>query len=169
MITVNALPVVTLSLPLDTICTNFGMVALSGETPAGGTWSGPGVSGNMIDPVVAGVGVHAIMYTYTDGATGCDATAIDSVVVDVCNGIETVEAGAAVLFPNPNNGDFTLIPSGTGVVDVYVYSATGQLVVAEQMACGQQNKMSIAASGMYSVVIVTADGHRTTQRVIVNR
>lgn len=169
MITVNALPSVTLSLPLDTICTNFGTVALSGETPAGGTWSGPGMTGNVIDPVLAGVGTHAIMYMYMDSATGCSATATDSVVVDVCNGIDENTAGNAVIFPNPNNGDFTLIPSGTGVVDVMIYNATGQLVSAEQMNCGVQNKISIAASGMYSVVIVTADGHRTTQRVIVNR
>lgn len=169
VITANPAPVVTVSLPLDTACLLLGPVTLSGETPVGGTWSGPGVTGNTFNPGIAGNGMHAIMYTYIDSLTGCSATAIDSMLVDICNDIDQNEIGTAVMFPNPNNGDFTIVPAGTGVVDVMIYNATGQLVVAEQMACGQQNKVSIAASGMYSVVIVTKDGHRTTQRVIVNR
>jgi 2',3'-cyclic-nucleotide 2'-phosphodiesterase (5'-nucleotidase family) len=40
-------------------------------TPAGGTFSGPGVSGNTFDPAVVAAGVHSITYSYTDsfGAT----------------------------------------------------------------------------------------------------
>ena len=168
-VNVNALPNVTVTLPMDTACLLLGPVTLSGESPAGGVWSGPGVTGNSFNPGAAGNGTHAIMYTYTDSITGCSATAIDSILVDICNGINVNENGNAVLYPNPNNGDFTLIPSGSGLVDVMIYSATGQLVSAEKATAGQPNKINIAASGMYSVVIVTADGQRTTQRVIVNR
>lgn len=40
--------------------------------PAGGTYSGPGISGASFDPFVAGVGVHTIEYCYTDPQTGCE-------------------------------------------------------------------------------------------------
>ncbi len=168
-ITANALPNVTVSLPLDTACLLLGPVTLGGESPAGGTWSGTGVTGNTFDPGVAGNGMHAITYTYMDSLTGCSAAAIDSMLVDICNSIDNNEVGSAVVYPNPNNGDFTLIPAGSGLVDVYVYSATGQLVIAQKATCGVQNNVHIEASGMYSVVVVTADGTRTTQRVVVNR
>lgn len=39
-------------------------------TPAGGQFSGPGVSGSNFDPAVAGAGQHTITYTYQD-ANGC--------------------------------------------------------------------------------------------------
>lgn len=41
-----------------------------GGTPAGGTFSGPGVTGNQFDPSAAGPGTHTIAYSYTD-ANGC--------------------------------------------------------------------------------------------------
>jgi hypothetical protein len=68
-ITVNPLPVVTC--PDDfAICLDNGPLTLTGATPAGGTYSGNGVSGGIFTPSVAGVGTHEITYTYTD-ANGC--------------------------------------------------------------------------------------------------
>lgn len=169
MITVNAGPMVTLSLPLDTVCMNMGVIALTGETPVGGMWSGSGVTGSTFDPAAAGVGPVTITYMYTDSVTGCSSTTTDMWMVDICNSIE-VNAGVTVeLYPNPNNGEFNLIPSGSGLVDVLIYNAAGQLISAEKANCGQINPIRIDASGMYTIAIVTADGQRTMQRVIVNR
>ncbi|MEP2510418.1 MAG: RHS repeat-associated core domain-containing protein, partial [Reichenbachiella sp.] len=43
-----------------------GLMVLTGS-PAGGTWSGTGVSTDNFDPDVAGIGTHELTYTYTDG------------------------------------------------------------------------------------------------------
>lgn len=43
--------------------------SLSQGYPAGGVYSGTGVSGTNFNPSVAGVGTHALTYTYTDGAS----------------------------------------------------------------------------------------------------
>ena len=51
-------------------------------SPAGGTFSGTGVSaGGIFDPAVAGVGSHEIMYTFTD-TNGCENSATANVVVN---------------------------------------------------------------------------------------
>ncbi|MEP0114003.1 MAG: hypothetical protein ABJE72_07655, partial [Reichenbachiella sp.] len=50
----------------QTIMNDQGLVALTGS-PAGGTWSGTGVSTDNFDPDVAGIGTHELTYTYTDG------------------------------------------------------------------------------------------------------
>ncbi len=43
------------------------LTTLSGFFPAGGTFSGPGVSGGVFDPGIAGAGTHTITYSYLDG------------------------------------------------------------------------------------------------------
>jgi hypothetical protein len=65
----HTLPIVNCHLPV-TICYNalpFSLTSLGGFTPAGGTFSGTGVSGGIFNPVAAGSGDHTITYTYTVG------------------------------------------------------------------------------------------------------
>lgn len=52
--------------PVPTQCPTGSAVTLT-ATPSGGTFSGTGVSGITFNPVTAGVGVHTISYTYSDG------------------------------------------------------------------------------------------------------
>lgn len=54
-------------------CFNADDVTLSGVSPAGGNYTGSGVSGNTFSPTMAGSGVHNIMYVYTDG-NGCTSS-----------------------------------------------------------------------------------------------
>jgi PKD repeat protein len=56
--------------PVDTLCANDAPVPLTAHDP-GGTWSGPGVSGNTFNPVIAGAGNHVIRYEITN-ADGCN-------------------------------------------------------------------------------------------------
>jgi len=41
---------------------------LEDGTPTGGVYSGAGVTGNIFNPSVAGVGTHTLTYTYSAGA-----------------------------------------------------------------------------------------------------
>jgi gliding motility-associated-like protein len=59
--TVRPVTPVTFNLPAAT-CPNSSPIQLT-ATPAGGTFSGPGVSGNLFTPSAAGVGSHNITYT----------------------------------------------------------------------------------------------------------
>ena len=68
---VNPLPQV--DCPDDMVtCENSAPFTLTGGTPAGGTYSGPGVSGNVFDPSSVGPGVYTIEYCYTDPVTQCE-------------------------------------------------------------------------------------------------
>ena len=78
-IVVDSLPAVSLA-PLSSLCTNSGIVTLTGGIPSGGYYSGPGVMGtNQFDPSVAGAGLHDIVYTFTQN--GCSANAIAQITV----------------------------------------------------------------------------------------
>ncbi|MFT5860865.1 MAG: hypothetical protein ACI865_002981, partial [Flavobacteriaceae bacterium] len=85
-VVVFGLPTVTFTALAD-LCVNAGnQTGLTGGSPAGGVYSGPGVTdaGNgtnySFDPAVAGVGTHTITYNFTDG-NGCSGSANDNVVV----------------------------------------------------------------------------------------
>jgi hypothetical protein len=113
-ITVNALPTVTCPANVTGVCNNDAAFALSGGSPAGGTYSGPGVSGGNFDPAVAGAGVHTITYTYTDG-NGCTSSCTYTISVSAAqlwyadvdgDGFGAgASTGTACAAPNP--GDVT--------------------------------------------------------------
>jgi PKD repeat protein len=74
-------PALALAGPTDTICINAGLLTLNGFSPAGGTWSGTGITNptGIFDPVIAGVGSHSIVYSY--GAGTCFNTSSKNVIV----------------------------------------------------------------------------------------
>ena len=108
-VTINSLPVVTLALPYDSVCTGDGTRVLSGGTPANGIFSGTGVTGTNFNPVTAGAGFHTIGYTYLNTGTGCSNTATDSVYVDVCASVKGISNdGLVSVYPNPMNKEVTI-------------------------------------------------------------
>jgi hypothetical protein len=80
-VTVNPLPIVNTG-SYGPVCIDASPVSLSG-TPSGGTWSGTGVTGSTFNIQTAGVGVHQVIYTYTD-VNGCSASDTTSITVNVC-------------------------------------------------------------------------------------
>ncbi len=54
----------------------------SSVSPAGGSFSGPGITGNNFDPATAGVGTHLITYSFTD-TNGCSANAEQDITVNL--------------------------------------------------------------------------------------
>lgn len=78
-VAVNPLPSVSITAPTG-LCILGGTDTLAGS-PAGGVFSGPGVTGNVIDPIQAGLGQHLYTYSYTD-SNNCSGIATDSVQVN---------------------------------------------------------------------------------------
>lgn len=70
IIVVNTVPVVNCP-PGIVVSVNDAPFVLTGGSPTGGNYQGPGVTANTFYPSVAGVGLHAITYTYIDPVTSC--------------------------------------------------------------------------------------------------
>jgi len=79
-VSVVPLPTVTFGGVLSSQCANSSTYALTGGSPAGGTYSGPGVTGSNFNALAAGIGTHTITYTYTD-AFGCSSSASNTITV----------------------------------------------------------------------------------------
>lgn len=105
-VVLGSIPIVTLSLPDSSYCdTDVPVVAT--VAPPGGTLSGPGTTGTTFDPSSAGVGLHELVYAYTD-SNGCSAADTFMVDVTVCVGVSAPTTPHLGLYPNPNNGEFEL-------------------------------------------------------------
>ncbi|MEZ4758105.1 MAG: CUB domain-containing protein, partial [Flavobacteriales bacterium] len=80
LVNIHPLPAVSCGGPYGPFCPDQGVQPLTG-TPAGGTWTGTGVSGNAFDPATAGAGTHSLTYSYTDG-NGCSNSCSVSITVN---------------------------------------------------------------------------------------
>jgi len=108
IVTVVPAPNVTFT-PVPGIHINTPSFPLTTGLPAGGTYSGPGVSGGIFNPTSAGGGTHTLTYTYTDPVTGCTGLATAAQFVDPIPGID--EAGSQTtisIYPNPSQGKVIL-------------------------------------------------------------
>jgi len=75
VVTVNPLPVVSLTACFDTITTtNAQPIWLTGGVPHSGTYTGDGINGREFFPGIAGPGTHQITYTYTNDFGCTDST-----------------------------------------------------------------------------------------------
>jgi len=107
-VVVNPLPAVTLSPFMAPVCVQAPTFALTGGSPAGGIYSGTGVTGGMFDPTVGGVGVFPITYTVTD-TNSCTSAASNNITVQDCTGIEdNANSDNVSVYPNPTIGSFTI-------------------------------------------------------------
>ena len=101
--TVHALPILTLQ-TIDgksIYCNNDPGVGLLGN-PAGGTWSGPGVGGNMFDPSICTTTetTYDLKYSYKD-AWGCQSSKILKVTVRPAPSVLIDKTGNKLCFGNP--------------------------------------------------------------------
>lgn len=164
-ITVNAAPAVglTLSIP-PVVCIGSGTYTLTPGTPAGGIFSGNGVSGFTFDPAAAGAGVQTITYSYTN-TDGCEGSASGTVNVDLCLGIDEAGRTTFQLYPNPASGAFWFISDDNGTLELM--DLTGKLVQQEKIqSARQQITLKNVNAGVYMVRFSSAKGISTARLVI---
>ncbi|HPE99482.1 MAG TPA: T9SS type A sorting domain-containing protein, partial [Bacteroidales bacterium] len=130
-VTVNPLPTVSVVFPAEvaTVCKDS-LVALSGGSPAGGVWSGTGVTGS--DFLANTTGAFTITYTYTDANT-CSNSATGTITVENCTSISEYSSNEMVVYPNPAS-DVITISFGkvdASQVEITLFDLSGRLVSNE--------------------------------------
>lgn len=140
-VNVYANPVVSFS-AMNAVCSTDQGFALTGGSPAGGNYSGTGVSNGFFNPGAAGVGTHTLTYSYTD-SNGCPGSAAQTITVNNCGcpapgqpssiqGPAKVCTGSTLSYQVVNNNNVTynwVPPAGAQIV-------SGQGTNAIQLAFG---------------------------------
>ena len=97
--------------PAGPLCISSPPVPLTAHD-MGGVWSGPGVTGNMFDPAVAGAGTHTISYSIVNPAcSDSDTEDITVIPIPVVNidrvGTVYINGPAVTLNATPPGGIFS--------------------------------------------------------------
>lgn len=146
-VTVHPLPVLTIT-STTAICLDSGPQTVT-ATPAGGTWSGTGITdgtAGLFDPAVSGPGDFTITYAYTD-ANGCantvDGTAtVNPLPVAGFTNDPIACVNAPFPFADASTGatawdwDFGDGGTGSGASPSHTYTATGTYTVTQTASTG---------------------------------
>ncbi|MBL7743423.1 MAG: choice-of-anchor J domain-containing protein [Chitinophagaceae bacterium] len=169
-VTVNPTPVITIGSIPDTVCISDQVIPLI-ASPAGGSWSGIGVSGTNFIPPATAVGTYTLTYNYTSSA-GCPASNTKKIVVKDCpERIVRLSDNALSLFPNPNNGLFNIKINSVlyNYLTMKVYTNAGVLVRTQQLSgltWGRVVPIDLTnlPGGVYMVKFYYDGGVRTSEK-----
>ena len=180
--TVNALPIVSAG-PDQSFCLSDNSLNFIGN-PSGGTWSGTGITNNVsgtFDPAIAGVGVHTIVYTYSDPLTSClnrdtllsTVHPLPSVSFNyntiICQGVAETFTNTST-FVAASQWDFGDGVTASSFSGTHTYSAPGfydiQLIVTSPFGCVDSLTQSVevrsAPFADFSIAIDSACGTLVT-------
>lgn len=165
-ITINPLPIVTFTSSIPVVCLSSAPFALTTGSPAGGAYSGTGVTAGNFDPQVAGIGTFAITYTFIDSLE-CTASATDSITVDACMGIHGFSELVTPVFPNPSGGSFQVNVAHTCKAELV--NSLGQIVETKMLVQGSNSMGNDRlAEGVYTLRL-TGEQQKQVMRVVIQR
>ncbi len=168
--TFNSIPAIMFSNIPGPIYTNTPAFYLSGYVSAsGGTFSGPGVSGNIFNPAIAGPGTHMITYTFVHPTTGCSNTQIQYITVTdsgTGTGVDEVVSNSINIFPNPTSETLNLTGIKTQeIVSLRVMDLTGRVLYSTTtLEETMQLDVAAFASGSYIICFINSDGISITKK-----
>ncbi|MFN5183829.1 MAG: beta strand repeat-containing protein [Bacteroidota bacterium] len=110
---VNSAPSVGVGASSNNVCSGASVITLTGS-PAGGNYSGTGVSGASFFPSISGTGTYTVTYNYTD-ANGCANSGTTVITVNANPNVSSSAANSSVclnstvnaLTGTPVGGTFT--------------------------------------------------------------
>lgn len=154
-VVVNALPSVSVAATSTQACVTDGLVTLTGS-PAGGIYSGTGVTGSTFNPAT-GVGAYVCSYSYTN-ANGCSNSGNVNINVSICTGVQQIPTVQPTLniYPNPTEEFFVVYNTlFTEALTVRVFDAQGKIIIEKTLVVYDEKvDVSKLAKGIYFVELL---------------
>jgi hypothetical protein len=152
VVNVHSLPNVSFVEP-KMACIDWEPYIIQGGIPYGGTYSGLGVSTNVFDPSIAGIGSHEVTYTYTDMNT-CTNTAVATLVVDDCANLISLMDESLQLYPNPSTGVVKFSIKQENLLTIQVLDKSGREVKLIHPTSGiDEILLTDLADGLYTLIL----------------
>ena len=166
---ITILPDPSFNAPAQALCLDGAAFDLVATGTQGGTFSGPGVTGGVFDPALAGVGTHSVKYVVSaqDGAAiapAADSLSIDFIVEDCSGGcdafagtlggvdfIPCLEPGGSVELIGIPGGD-AVVPDGYEII--YVLTQGVDLTIID---AGPLPVFNATATGLHTIHTLVYD------------
>jgi alpha-tubulin suppressor-like RCC1 family protein len=137
----------------QTVCITAPAFKLTGFTPSGGLWSGPGITDGamgLFDPSQANAGIQTLTYSFTD-ATGCFNSATKKITVQAIPGAPVVTSNSPVC----RGQNIQLTASSIGGV-TYSWTGSNNFLSSEQSPLIKN--VALAATGTYNLKVTDQYG-----------
>jgi hypothetical protein len=152
LITINALPVLTITAVNNPICVGE-TATLNALGAVNYQWS----SSNLLlkAPLITVSPQSTSIFTVTGtDNNGCSSKAVATVSVNLCTGIEETAADHQIkLYPNPSNGIINLEIVNEQEAIIVIYNAIGQIITSQKAELLNQIDLSPYSNGLYTVVV----------------
>jgi hypothetical protein len=159
-----------LPFPSDTICIEEDFALLPNAVPPDGVYYGNGIVGNELNLYAAGLGIHELIYTYTDTTTGCSNA--DSTLIEIvqCLSVERSENGLSLkIYPNPASSMLYIewLDCNKESIQIELYDNSARLVKKQVLGNKLSNvDFSGLKSGMY-LLVLRSKNRTEIRRVII--
>ncbi|MBN9294920.1 MAG: T9SS type A sorting domain-containing protein, partial [Flavobacteriia bacterium] len=164
VLTVNKRPEVYFGIP-QIACIYDSPYSINEVTPSGGTFSGPGISNNLFNPVAAGMGNHTITYTVTEN--GCSSSASSIIEVSQCLGMTDLVKNELSIFPNPTSSIVYLKGTVENYETAVLIDNQGRMISSWDLKTTAQFDLSDFVDGYYFIRVVGKENTVVTKIQLV--
>lgn len=152
VVEVEVFPIINVTAGKDmALCYDNTLHHLNAHSPKGGSWSGPGLTDSIFDPIAAGLGQHQLIYSYRD-ANGCGYS--DTMNINVIN---IPEAEFTMSAPGCTPLNVQVFDSSSTGVNHFWYINDSLASTAAQPNFSLVNN-SLTADSTYQVKLVVTAG-----------
>ena len=149
-ITVNPLPILSISSTATAICVGEG-VTLSANGANTYTWSG-GLNTTSISVSPSVSTTYSASGTSTDGCVGSNTLQLN---VTECTNIQTIASKANIkVYPNPNNGEFTVELTNINNTYITITNVLGQIIKTQKAKLMNQIDLNLFDKGIYFINVM---------------
>ncbi len=136
----------------DSLCLSTSSFGLPISFPSGGTYSGLGIIGNTFDPSTAGVGLHELLYTFSDGVF-CSISDTLNLLVTNCAEIDEFGITNLTLYPNPADNELIVKIEPVYLQEYVVITDAIGKIIHTSLLSSLNNTINISAvkPGIYTV------------------
>jgi hypothetical protein len=147
------------------VCVSAPAFVLNEGTPAGGSYTGPGVSNGKFNPSFTGIGTFSIVYTLS-GISSAQPITVNQTCETTATGVNTIDAASAEMnvYPNPSSGHFMVQASNkagedveVSIVDVYGHEVMNKQYTATADKLSEAVDISTLPAGTYFVQVKKGD------------
>lgn len=167
---VNTNPTASLNLATTEVCTYSNPITLTGGQPAGGVYTGNGVTSSTFTPSSALIGNQIITYTVTEN--GCEGSATATITVDACASIEGTALNSFKVYPNPTTGELKIELTDNSIQNALfeIVNIDGKVMLTQEIKNSTQvNTISLVHLAKGTYLLQVKDGDRTqVQRIVLN-
>ena len=142
-------------------------------TPPGGAFSGNGMTGDVFDPALAGVGTHKIYYTFID-VNGCVGMDSMTTIVSVAPGITAHRELEVSIIPTPNDGwfDVRLRLPRPSPMSIRIHDPLGRVVeeraIKWEQTINETFDLRFVSAGVYLIVVTWNEGE-ARERILITK